>query len=52
MGAVMYQKAQLLFLQYHVSTDYVTIVQIEPNYHKQPGCFATYLDEVPFYHYN
>ena len=51
MGAVMYQKAQLLFLQYHVSTDYVTI-QIEPNYHKQPGCFATYLDEVPFYHYN
>ena len=50
MGAVMYQKAQLLFLQYHVSTD--LLVQIDPNYHKQPGCFATYLDEVPFYHYN
>ena len=30
----------------------VQTIQIEPNYHKQPWCFATYLDEVPFYHYN
>ena len=37
---------------YNIMLVQTMLVQIEPNYHKQPGCFATYLDEVPFYHYN